>query len=114
MNRDAHDPPHSEGVYRSVTGLFHRLNSVLPIDQILISVLPETPVQEALALLEKHGFSHGHLWSAPKKIFGMGCAVAHVQKCIQTARAYCGHPEHIQKAYFVKNVEQEWGDTKAV
>ena len=57
MSQNEHDPPHSEDVVRSVTGLFHRLNSVLPIDQILISVLPETPVQEALALLGKHGFS---------------------------------------------------------
>ena len=57
MSQNEHDPPHSEDVARSVTGLFHRLNSVLPIDQILISVLPETPVQEALALLGKHGFS---------------------------------------------------------
>lgn len=57
MSHNEHDPPHSDDVARSVTGLFHRLNSVLPIDQILISVLPETPVQEALALLEKHGFA---------------------------------------------------------
>ena len=46
-----------DDVALSVTGLFHRLNSVLPTDQTLISVLPETPVQEALAVLGKHGFS---------------------------------------------------------
>jgi hypothetical protein len=57
MNRNEHDTLHSDDVVRCVTGLFHRLNSVLPIDQILISVLPETPVHEALALLGKHGFS---------------------------------------------------------
>jgi predicted transcriptional regulator len=42
---------------RSVTELFHRLNSVLPVDQEIVSVLPETPVQEALNLLSEHGFS---------------------------------------------------------
>jgi predicted transcriptional regulator len=41
----------------SVTELFHRLNSVLPVDQEIVSVLPETPVREALDLLSKHGFS---------------------------------------------------------
>lgn len=50
------EPPRVED-YRSVTELFHRLNSVLPIDQQIVSVLPETPVQEALGLLSKHGFS---------------------------------------------------------
>jgi CBS domain-containing protein len=57
MNQYAHDPPHGGDESHSVTGLFHRLNSVLPIDQEIISVLPETPVQEALDLLGKHGFS---------------------------------------------------------
>lgn len=57
MNQNAHDPPHCAEDSRSVTGLFHRLNSVLPIDQKIISVLPETPVQEALDILGKHNFS---------------------------------------------------------
>jgi predicted transcriptional regulator len=57
MNQNAHDPPHGVEDSRSVTRLFHRLNSVLPIDQEIISVLPETPVQEALDILGKHGFS---------------------------------------------------------
>jgi CBS domain-containing protein len=41
----------------SVTSLFHRLNSVLPPDQEIVSVLPETPVTDALSLLGKYGFS---------------------------------------------------------
>lgn len=41
----------------SVTELFHRLNRVLPEDQEIVSVKPETPVEEALAILAKHGFS---------------------------------------------------------
>jgi len=57
MNPDAHNWPQDKDDSRSVTGLFHRLNSVLPIDQEIISVLPETPVQEALDLLGKYGFS---------------------------------------------------------
>src|SRR5476649_1261831 len=57
MNQNTDAPPHGGEDSRSVTGLFHRLNSVLPIDQEIISVLPETPVQEALDLLGKHGFS---------------------------------------------------------
>ncbi|MDZ4781097.1 MAG: CBS domain-containing protein [Planctomycetia bacterium] len=57
MSQNGHDPLSSDDIVRSVTGLFHRLNSVLPTDQTLISVLPETPVQQALALLGKHGFS---------------------------------------------------------
>lgn len=42
---------------RSLTELFHRLNSVLPVDQEIISVLPETRATEALNLLSQHGFS---------------------------------------------------------
>src|SRR5437899_1845660 len=57
MSQNAHDPPLGGIDNRSVTGLFHRLNSVLPTDQKIISVLPETPVQEALDLLNTHGFS---------------------------------------------------------
>ncbi len=57
MSQNEHGPPHCEDVAHSVTGLFHRLNSVLPTDQELVSVLPETPVQDALALLGKYGFS---------------------------------------------------------
>src|SRR5262245_51591456 len=56
MSQNAHDPRSSID-NRSVTGLFHRLNSVLPTDQKIISVLPETSVQEALDLLNRHGFS---------------------------------------------------------
>jgi CBS domain-containing protein len=40
-----------------VAQLFHRVNSVIPDDQKLISVPPEMPVSEALALLDEHGFS---------------------------------------------------------
>lgn len=57
MSEHALDVSHADDVRRSVTGMFHRLNSVLPADQQLISVLPETPVQEALDLLRNHGFS---------------------------------------------------------
>ncbi len=42
---------------QAATQLFHRVNSVIPDAQNLISVPPEMPVSEALSLLEKHGFS---------------------------------------------------------
>jgi CBS domain-containing protein len=57
VNPEAHATPHGEDDSRSVTELFHRLNSVFPTDQHVISVLPETPVQVALDLLGAHGFS---------------------------------------------------------
>lgn len=41
----------------SVTKLFHRVNSVIPDEQTLVTVEPETVVTDALALLEKYGFS---------------------------------------------------------
>src|SRR5947199_5609791 len=57
MSQNANDRLRDGIDNRSVTGLFHRLNSVLPTDQKIISVLPETPVQEALDLLNTYGFS---------------------------------------------------------
>jgi CBS domain-containing protein len=44
------DPP-------SVTELFHRINSVIPEKQRLVSVPPEMLVGDALELLDHHGFS---------------------------------------------------------
>lgn len=44
------DPP-------SVTELFHRVNSVIPDEQSIVSVPPEMAVADALELLTKHGFS---------------------------------------------------------
>ena len=58
MNHNSTTQPTSgDAETRSVTELFHRLNSVLPVDQEVIKVLPDTPVQDALNLLSKHGFS---------------------------------------------------------
>lgn len=57
MSQITNDRSVSDEDSRSLTDLFHRLNSVLPIDQEIISVLPETTVDEALKLLRKHGFS---------------------------------------------------------
>ncbi len=53
MNENGQDRPDAG----SITRLFHRLSSVLPVDQKIISVVPETSVREALNLLSKHGFS---------------------------------------------------------
>jgi predicted transcriptional regulator len=57
MSQNAYGPQKVHLEHPSVTELFHRLNSVLPDNQKIVPVLPETPVQEALDLLNKHGFS---------------------------------------------------------
>lgn len=46
-----------QGDSRPVTELFHRLNSVLPLNQEILSVPLELPAAEALALMEEHRFS---------------------------------------------------------
>lgn len=45
------------GDAQSVTGLFHRLNSVLPLDQQVISVAPDMPCVDALTKMKEHRFS---------------------------------------------------------
>jgi predicted transcriptional regulator len=57
MNETLTDDKQRDDDARSLTELFHRLNSVLPVDQEIISVLPETPATEALDLLSRYGFS---------------------------------------------------------
>ena len=42
---------------RCVTELFHRLNSVLPQEQKVVSVPPDLPAVDALKRMEEHGFS---------------------------------------------------------
>ena len=42
---------------KSVAQLFHRLNRVLPEDQIIVKAAPTTKVSEALRLMKKGGFS---------------------------------------------------------
>lgn len=64
MRRD--DPPAVETIEASatrssggsvLTRLFHRVNSVIPEAQEVVTVGPLTPVGEALVLLERHRFS---------------------------------------------------------
>jgi len=40
-----------------LSGLFHVVNRILPEDQVLISVRPDTKAADALKLMEEHGFS---------------------------------------------------------
>ena len=40
-----------------LSALFHMVNRLLPDDQVMLSVSPETPAREALALMRKHGYS---------------------------------------------------------
>jgi len=41
----------------SLTAVFHRLNSVLPDNQRMVTVPPETKTSEALQVMRQHGFS---------------------------------------------------------
>ena len=50
-------PQYSANEKPTLTELFHRLNSVIPDGQKLITIEPETPVAEAIELLDRHGFS---------------------------------------------------------
>ncbi|MDB4372797.1 CBS domain-containing protein [Mariniblastus sp.] len=50
-------PPNIDSDWASVTDLFHRVNSVIPDAQKLVTIEPEMLVAEALDLLEEHGFS---------------------------------------------------------
>lgn len=56
MNDRETNPVASSGP-QTVTELFHRLNSVIPDEQKLVSVPPEMPVADALELLNGQGFS---------------------------------------------------------
>ncbi len=40
-----------------VSELFHRINRVIPADQIVITVSPQTRVKDAMRLMQQHGFS---------------------------------------------------------
>ena len=41
----------------SLTNVFHRLNSVLPDNQRVVTVPPETTASDAIQLMQEHGFS---------------------------------------------------------
>jgi hypothetical protein len=43
--------------FELISELFHRINRVIPLDQLLVSVSPDTPVVEAIRLMQKRGFS---------------------------------------------------------
>lgn len=57
MDTPKKTPPNIDSDWASVTDLFHRVNSVIPDAQKLVTVEPEMLVAEALDLLEEHGFS---------------------------------------------------------
>jgi CBS domain-containing protein len=47
----------NEYASKSVTDLFHRLNSVLPEDQVVVTVAPEELAVDALKTMEEQGYS---------------------------------------------------------
>ncbi|NQU25466.1 MAG: CBS domain-containing protein [Candidatus Nealsonbacteria bacterium] len=57
MSRSGRPPTTIASDSPSVTELFHRVNSVIPDEQELVTVDLEMAVADALDLLEKHGFS---------------------------------------------------------
>lgn len=40
-----------------LTALFHMVNRLLPDDQVVLAVPPETPAKQALSLMKQHGYS---------------------------------------------------------
>lgn len=66
-----HDPvEQSLQDLKSVTELFHRVNSVIPDQQLLITLDPEMPVSEALSLLQHHGFTQAPV-TAGREVLGL-------------------------------------------
>jgi len=57
MSMSEQSPKNISADWASVTELFHRVNSVIPDAQKLVTVEPEMFVTDALDLLEQHGFS---------------------------------------------------------
>src|SRR5688572_4326023 len=43
--------------FQFVSELFHRVNRVIPLDQEVVSIGPNTAVKEAVRLMQEHGFS---------------------------------------------------------
>jgi predicted transcriptional regulator len=58
------------GEIQSVTDLFHRLNSVLPVDQKVVSVPPDTLAVDALKTMDAHGYSQLPIMVG-KEVFGL-------------------------------------------
>ena len=52
---DNHD--HAETSAQSLTELVHRVKSLIPENQKLVTASPEMPVAEALALMRRHNIS---------------------------------------------------------
>jgi CBS-domain-containing membrane protein len=46
----------------SLTAVFHRLNSVVPENQRMVTVMPETSAADALELMRRHEFSQVPVW----------------------------------------------------
>jgi predicted transcriptional regulator len=55
---------------QSITDLFHRLNNVLPVDQKVVSVSPDTLALDALRTMDAHGYSQLPIMVG-KEVFGL-------------------------------------------
>src|SRR4051812_14329967 len=50
----------------SARAIFHSVNSLVPEQQDLVDVAPETSVREAVELMEQHDFRSCRWWPAPR------------------------------------------------
>ena len=56
---------------KSLKDLFHRVGQILPEEQELITIPPETTAREALELMQKHNFSQIPV-TAGNEVLGVG------------------------------------------
>ena len=63
-------PPLSEAI-DLVNDVFHRVNRVLPEDQSLLTISPERPAREAIALMKEHGYSQLPVMNADGSVLGV-------------------------------------------
>ena len=71
---------------KSVTELFHRVNSVIPDNQTLFTLEPEMLVADALDLLKKHGFTQAPV-TVGREVLGLFSYRTFSQAVIAQSRA---------------------------
>lgn len=70
----------------SVTEVFHRLKSVIPLDQDVLSVTPDTEAVDALQLLNKTGFSQLPIVQG-RQVLGLFSYRSYARAVVKHARA---------------------------
>ena len=104
----------------SLTAVFHRLNSVLPEDQKMVTVRPETKASEALHIMRQHGFSQLPV-IVGNEVLGLFSYRSFAHAVLATATETSGRPispidltvdECIEKAVFARVTDEfnQWFD----